>query len=226
MVEVAVRFDGDRLMFKAILFDNDGILVDTERFYFEANRQILGELAPTIDFSRETYRRVFLETNLGLASILRSAGYDDPSFIRQQQEARNARYSALLSDHEVVIEGVEEVLAALAERYAIGIVTSALRHHFDAIHRRSGLLRYVRFVVAHGDYAESKPSPHPYLVGAERSGWAPEACLAVEDSRRGLLAAKAAGCTCWVVPNDLTRGSDFSLADRILNTVADLRTLL
>ncbi|MBK8013031.1 MAG: HAD family phosphatase [Deltaproteobacteria bacterium] len=213
-------------MFEAILFDNDGVLVDTERLYYEANREIIGALTASIEFSPDVYRRMFLESNLGLASILRAAGYDDPSFIRARQEERNVRYSALLALHELVIEGAEAVLAELSERYTIGIVTSSLRYHFDAIHRRTGLLRYVRFVVAHGDYAASKPSPHPYLVGVERSGCAPQACLAIEDSRRGLLSAKAAGCACWVVPGPLTRGSDFGTADRILSELGELRSLL
>ena len=67
---------------------------------------------------------------------------------------------------------------------------------------------------------EAKPAPEPYLRAVERLALAPERCLVVEDSERGLRAAKAAGLVCWVVPSELTRGGRFGDADAVLEDFA------
>jgi beta-phosphoglucomutase-like phosphatase (HAD superfamily) len=108
----------------------------------------------------------------------------------------------------------------------MGIVTSSEKEHFGLIHRNSGLLQYFDFVIASGDYANSKPHPDPYLEAVRRSGVAPENCLVVEDSRRGLAAAVAAGLRCVVIPSSLTRTSEFPGAHRILNHIREVPPLL
>jgi len=94
------------------------------------------------------------------------------------------------------------------------------------IHRRTDLLRHVDFVLADGDYARHKPDPDPYLAAVERSGCLPEECVAVEDSERGLLAAKAAALKCLIIPTALTRGGDFSRADKVLRTIREVPSVL
>ena len=94
--------------------------------------------------------------------------------------------------------------------------------HFDIIHQASGLLQYFDFVLAREDYGKSKPDPEPYLAAVARSGVAPERCVAVEDSARGLTAAKAAGIACIMVPTDFTRALDFSAADKVLGSVQEV----
>ena len=71
-------------------------------------------------------------------------------------------------------------------------------------------------------YANSKPSPDPYLLGLERLGVAADDALVVEDSPRGLQAAMAAGIRCVIVRNALTRGHDFPGAHRVVDTMAEL----
>ena len=72
------------------------------------------------------------------------------------------------------------------------------------------------------DYGKSKPNPDPFLTAVIRYGLQPEHCIIVEDSERGLKAAKAAGIKCVVVPNALTRGNDFSGAYRVLESVSEV----
>jgi beta-phosphoglucomutase-like phosphatase (HAD superfamily) len=104
----------------------------------------------------------------------------------------------------------------------MGIVTSSKKEHFEIIHRRTGFLPYFDFVVGEGDYRRSKPDPEPYRIAIERGGGRADECLAIEDSERGLRAAKGAGLSCWIIPTPLTADSDFSEADRI---VADIRRI-
>ncbi len=100
----------------------------------------------------------------------------------------------------------------------MGIVTSARRDDFYAIHRKLALLPYFEFVVMEGDYAKSKPYPDPYLVGLDRLGLDANQCLAVEDSPRGLQSAIAAGIDCVIIKSELTAGYDFSGASHIVES--------
>jgi beta-phosphoglucomutase-like phosphatase (HAD superfamily) len=75
-------------------------------------------------------------------------------------------------------------------------------------------------VLTRETYSHSKPHPEPYLTAVERLGANPAGCLVIEDSERGLIAAKAAGLACWVVPSALTRHESFDAADAVLPDLA------
>ena len=113
------------------------------------------------------------------------------------------------------------MVSTLARRYRMAIVTSSQRDHFEQIHRSTRLLQHFELVLTHGDYARAKPEPDPYLMALERLSLPAEACLVIEDSERGLRAAKAAGLACWVIPTALTRAGDFRAADQVLESVGD-----
>ena len=108
----------------------------------------------------------------------------------------------------------------------MAIVTSSHRAHFEAIHRSTGLPQFFEFVLAREDYGLSKPDPEPYLSAVARLGLSAGECLVIEDSERGLRAAKAAGLTCWVIPSALTASSNFAAADRRFDSLAELRNVL
>jgi HAD superfamily hydrolase (TIGR01509 family) len=147
--------------------------------------------------------------------------------IAELKRRRDERYRTLLLAEDVMIPGVSELLSALDARVRMAIVTSSKRVHFDAIHRRTGLPRHFELILAREDYVASKPDPEPYQTAVARLQLPAAECLVIEDSERGLRAAKAAGLTCWVVPSQLTRASNFELADRRFECLDDLgRALL
>ena len=84
------------------------------------------------------------------------------------------------------------------------------------MHGRAGILHHFELALTREQYVAAKPDPESYLTAACRLGVAPERCLVVEDSERGLRAARSAGMTCWVVPSELTRELAFGGADAIL----------
>src|SRR5262249_41012478 len=104
----------------------------------------------------------------------------------------------------------------------MGVVTSSRRDHFDLIHERTGLLQYFDFVLTAGDYPRTKPHPDPYLAAVERSGVEAGACMAIEDSERGLEAATQAGVRCIVVPTALTCCGRFEQAHLVLQSVREI----
>jgi HAD superfamily hydrolase (TIGR01509 family) len=207
----------------AIFWDNDGVLVDTEHLYFRATREVLS--AVDFTFSREQYIELLLIQSCGPWHLVEAAGVSAEK-IQSLREERDALYRDLLREGPRVLPGVEDVLAELHGRCAMGIVTSSKREHFDLIHQSSGLLPYFDFVIAAGDYANPKPEPDPYLRAIERSGMNPADCLVIEDSPRGLLAATRAGLRCIVIPTPLSADCDFSGAYRVLTDVRQLDPLL
>ncbi|MBM3817858.1 MAG: HAD family phosphatase [Acidimicrobiia bacterium] len=206
-------------MIRAILWDNDGVLVDTEHLYFQANRDVLASIG--IDLAEEQYLDLFMVQGCGAWHLAEQRGLP-PAEIERLRDERNARYTRLLRLEPRGLPGVEDVLAALHGKYVMGVVTSSRKDHFAVIHEATGFLKYFDFVVASGDYARSKPAPDPYLLAVDRSGVAVEECLAIEDSERGLAAALAAGLRCVVVPSGLTRRQTFSGAHRVLGSVSEV----
>ena len=208
---------------KAIFWDNDGVLVDTEHLYFQATQDVLASVG--IPLNRDDYVELFLVQGRGAWHVAEQRGID-PGDIERLRNERNALYSDLLAQAPRVIPGVTQVLDALHGKYVMGIVTSSRKDHFDVIHRATDLLKYFDFVLTASDFTRVKPDPEPYLRAVERSGVGAQACVAIEDSARGLEAARGAGIGCIVVPTALTQGSDFSGADRILGSIAEILDVL
>jgi HAD superfamily hydrolase (TIGR01509 family) len=208
---------------KAVFWDNDGVLVETEHLYFEANRRVLESAGVVL--TEDQYIALFLVQGRGAWHLLEERGVaaEDIDRLRNQ---RNDLYTALIREAPRAVPGVEEVLKSLHGKYTMGVVTSSRKDHFQAIHESTGLLKYFDFVLAIGDYARSKPEPDPYLGAIERSGAAPDECIAIEDSERGLIAATRAGLRCLVVPSALTRRQAFPGAYRVLSGVSEIPNVL
>jgi HAD superfamily hydrolase (TIGR01509 family) len=203
--------------FAAILFDNDGVLVDTEGFYFQANREALARFGVALD--RESYVDLFLRASRGAWDRLRERGVGERE-IDAARAARDRRYQELLGEGDLLLPGVAAGLAALAGRFRLAIVTSSEPEPFTAVHARAGILHHFELALTREQYEKAKPQPEPYLRAVERLRVPPERCLVVEDSERGLRAAKAAGLACWIVPSELTRGGAFEGADAVLDDFA------
>jgi HAD superfamily hydrolase (TIGR01509 family) len=205
---------------KGILWDNDGVLVNTEHLFYESNRELFAEHG--IDLTPQQFFDWFLIENCGAWHLLHDKGYSktDTDALRA---SRNARYSRLLASADrLAVDGIEHTLHRLWKRIPMGVVTSAKAEHFDLIHQKLQLRRFFDFVVTEEDASDSKPSPEPYLLGLKRLGIAASECLAVEDSPRGLQAARAAGIACIVLKHPLTHGFLFDGAYRVVNDAAQL----
>ena len=208
-------------MIKAIFWDNDGILVDTEGIFFRANLETLAGVGISLQW--EQFEEISLAKGGSVLQLAEKPGTDAFYKLRNR---RDAIYADLLTREPLVIDGVRDVLDALRGKYIMGIVTSSGHEHFEIIHRQSGLLPYFQFVLTMKDCEHFKPHPEPYLKAIELAGCSPEECLVVEDSPRGLAAAVAAGIRCVVIPNKFTSGNHFTGACKILNSVKELPAVL
>ncbi|MDD5099931.1 MAG: HAD family phosphatase [Syntrophales bacterium] len=206
-------------MIRAIFWDNDGVLVDTEKLYFQATRELLQKAG--VELTEALFRRISLQEGRSAFDLALEKGVSQKQIDRLHEE-RNRRYTELVEEGVRILDGVEETLAKLSGRVLQAIVTSSRRAHFDAIHAGTGLRSHFDFILTREDYLLSKPDPEPYRLAVTRSGFRPEECLVVEDSERGLRAAFAAGIRCIVVPNDLTRGGAFAGAWRVLPSCREI----
>ena len=208
--------------YQFILWDNDGVLVDTEQWYFAATREALAELG--VDLPMDTYQQIMIQGRSSWELALQAGVHPDRP--QHGQERRDALYQAHLRTENLRIEGVLEVLAELAQHYQMAIVTTCKRRDFELIHRNPDLLQFMQFVLVREDYVESKPHPEPYLTALQKFSAAPQQALVIEDSERGLRAARAAGIDCAVVDYHFTRSHDFSAAQYRLHKLAQLPQLL
>lgn len=209
-------------MLKAVFWDNDGVLVDTEELYFEATRAVLEQAGFSLTVAE--YTDVGLGQGRSVFEKAREVLGDEE--VERLRNARNVRYAERLALGITALDGIESVLAALHGRVTMGVVTSSNAHHFEIIHRTTGLLRYFDFVLTNGDYEQTKPHPSGYLAALARCRLTPQQCIVIEDSERGLAAARAAGLRCIIVPRGLTRGGSFTGAYRVLDEVAEIGGVL
>lgn len=204
-------------MYKAILWDNDGILVNTEKWYFEATKIVMEEEGYSLTL--DIYRDTFLKNNTGAWHLLNNTSAD---YIMRLRIKRNKIYSSFLQTKNIVNKGVSDILDSVNGKYNMGIVTSSRKDHFDIIHSRTNLLKYFKFIITSDDFTCSKPSPEPYLLGIKKTGYNASECIAIEDSERGVVSAKKANLFCIAIPNEMTNSGDFSKADIIINDLKEI----
>jgi HAD superfamily hydrolase (TIGR01509 family) len=206
-------------MIRAVFWDNDGVLVDTEILYFQATRELLAGTGVVL--TEALFKRISLTEGRSAFALAAERGVPQAEIDRLHTE-RNRRYTRLLEGGVRIMDGVPETLAALKGEVIQGIVTSSRREHFETMHRGTGLIPHFDFILTREDFTLSKPDPEPYLKAMDRCGLAPAECLVVEDSPRGVEAAIAAGIRCLAVPNDLTRGSAFAGAWRVIGNCREV----
>jgi HAD superfamily hydrolase (TIGR01509 family) len=202
-----------------VLWDNDGVLVDTEGLYFRACQTVLKTVG--IDLTLEQFKEVSLRRGESTLKLAEDRGISDAEITCLRLQ-RDRLYVEFLRAQSCVIDGVEEVLRPLHGKVRMGVVTSTHREHFEIAHAKTGLTKYLDFVITHEDYEHSKPHPEPYLTALKRYGLRPQDCVAIEDSERGLVAARAAGLECLVVLSEWTKSGDFREARRVLKSVREV----
>ncbi|MFW2567719.1 HAD family hydrolase [Aliarcobacter butzleri] len=207
---------------KYILFDNDGVLVETENWYYEANKKALKKLGLDLDF--EFYQSIMIKG--GSAFELAQINQIENDVIEKHRKIRDKYYQEFLQTKDLTIPNVKKVLNNLSKKYKMAIVTTSRRVDFELIHKNRGISDFMEFILCVEDYAKAKPNPEPYLKGLEKFGAKNEETIVVEDSQRGLISAVNAKIDCAIVKNKFTITQDFSKAKYFLETIEELEAIL
>jgi HAD superfamily hydrolase (TIGR01509 family) len=206
----------------AILFDFDGVIVDSESLHHRAYELALTPHGlSSIPF--EVYADRFSNRGLGLEYCVEQIpGLD----ITRMKQAKDRFFRELLEAEARLLPGVETALRSLSADRRLAIATGSPSEAAKSVLERFDLTACFQQVIGRGDYRRDKPAPDAFLRACAALGENPAHCLAVEDSLKGMRAARGGGIPCVVVPNAYTRGGDFTPAAAILSRVDELTPAL
>ncbi len=208
----------------AILFDMDGVLMDSEPLHLRATQMTLGDRARS--FTERDNRAFIGATDPEVFRVLRVL-FDLDASTAELVNRKRAHLIALVRREGRRLPGVPDVPLRLRRTgLRLGLVSASARPVIDAVLDAVGLSGAFDTVVSGDEVARGKPAPDGFLMAARRLAIGPERCFVVEDSRNGVLAAKAAGMTVAAVPGPATADEDFSPADLILPSLEALPKVL
>jgi len=208
-------------MTEAVVFDLDGILVQTEEVWDEVREALARERGGRYD--AEAQRAM-----MGMSSLEWSRFMHDELGIPESPEEISAevvrRMEARYRERLPLIAGAREAVERMAARWPLGLASSSNRPLIDAVLELAGLREHFRATVSSEEVPRGKPAPDVYLEAAGRLGVDPELCAAIEDSQSGIRSAKAAGMAVVAIPNPSFPPGDDALAeaDVVLESLADL----
>jgi HAD superfamily hydrolase (TIGR01509 family) len=211
---------------RALLFDFDGLILDTESSEFHSVGLIFSEHGLVLD--RSEWQGIIGTADHPHWTELLEQALGRPLEDRDAVIVRHREHHRVSVSAEVVRPGVVELLdEAAGAGVPAAVVSSSSASWVEGHLERLGLRDRFAEVVTRddlrdGDPGRTKPAPDLYLLAAERVGAAPEACVVFEDSPNGVAAAVAAGMPVVAVPGPMTTGLDFSAADRVVPSLADV----
>jgi beta-phosphoglucomutase len=203
----------------AIVFDFDGVLANSEPLHLRSYQAVLADLGISIDRD-EYYTRYLGFDDVGaFKAIARARQKDwDEGEIAALVARKTVVFDDMLGSTAVLYPTAVACVERLAGRFPIGIASGALRHEIEAVLRSSGIDRHIRFIVAAGETELGKPAPDPYRRAAELHGLPSDRCVAVEDSRWGIVSAKAAGLRCVGITHTYP-ATELATADAIIDSL-------
>jgi HAD superfamily hydrolase (TIGR01509 family) len=203
---------------RAIVFDMDGLMIDSEKIYWAVGREIAREFGKEV--SDQTLGRMMGRSPLDSVVIFaQETGITmEPTALHELREARVLR--ALKAGVEPM-PGLMDVLRKFKPRYKLGIATSAPQHSVDVILGGLKIEHYFDAIQTSDDVKNGKPEPEIYLKAFARLGTPPIEGVVLEDSSNGATAGKRSGAYVIAVPSSYTRDQDFSYADEVAINLAD-----
>ena len=207
-------------MIEAVVFDMDGVLIDSEQVWDDVREGLARERG-----GRWTERAQ--RDMMGMSSPEWSAYMHDVVGLPESPDEINRevveRMLARYTDGPQWLHGAVDAVRRLGERRPLGLASSSNRVVIEAVLAAGGITECFQATVSSEEVARGKPAPDVYLEAARRLGVPPERCTAVEDSHNGILSAKAAGMRCVAIPNaHYPPGAATAEADAVVGSVQEL----
>ena len=209
-----------------ILFDLDGVLIDSEPQHFRAWRRTMQQYGVEIDF--EHYKPCIGSTNEILFRIYRDHyGFDVQKHPDLEEEYRKYRLVVEREEGVIPMPEVRETVQALYDRgYRMAVASSSPQDYIEYCVKAIGVLDCFSYLFSGRRAPHPKPAPDTFLMTADFLGADPAQCVVIEDSENGSKAAKAAGMLCIGIDNPGSGDQDLSAADIRITKLRELLPLL
>jgi HAD superfamily hydrolase (TIGR01509 family) len=208
-------------LISAVIFDMDGVIVDSEQVWDEVREQYVRETGGT-------YTESATRDMMGMSSVEWSRYMAESLGVPGTPDEINAaivqRMLARYGESPPLIPGAVDAVRGCAERWPLAVASSSNPELIEVVLDVAGLHDVIPVVVSSQEVARGKPAPDVYLEAALRLGVDPHTCAAVEDSHNGIRSAKAAGMRVIAIPNPHFPPDEEALAqaDIVLRSVAEL----
>lgn len=208
-------------MLQAFIFDMDGVIIDSEPIHFEVDIQTMSYLGH--DISKEDLEKYVGTTNPAMWQSIRQE-YNLLQTVEEIIEYQSAKKISTLRGLEIEpIEGIKELIINLKEYdIPVAIASSSPRGFIEEVLSKLGMENDFDCVVSGEEVAQGKPAPDVYIEAARQLGVDVKRCLVLEDSRNGIIAAKAAGMRCIGFVNPNSGNQDLSKADYIVEDIREI----
>jgi beta-phosphoglucomutase len=208
---------------EAILFDMDGVILDSMPYHFKAWQEAFATVGIQVD-QKEIYLREGEKGEVTAQEIWDKSGKDSsPAKVKQLLKLKESIFQRIC--HPRVFEGVEELLLELKKRhFLLGLITGTSRGEVERI-LPSDLLGLFDTIITGDQVERGKPFPDPYLLAIKTLRIEPRSCLVIENSPNGILSAKQAGLQCLALTTSLPK-EYLQEADQIVNSWAQLKDIL
>ena len=208
-------------MIKAVIFDLDGVLIDSEPLHCKADTQLLRELGA--DPPANYFDRFTGWTDAAMWEAIKSDYHLTKSIDQLMKMQVPIKLNLLQEGAYKAIPGIVELLEEInTVRIPIAIASSSPRKFIEAAVKKIGIEQYFKILVSGEEIERSKPEPDIFLKAATLLNVSPSECLVVEDSKSGTIAAKKAGMKCIGYQNVNSGNQDLSNADFIVNDIREI----
>jgi len=209
--------------YQAIIFDMDGVIIDSEPLHERAYLEIFSEMgyAETHGVNFDDY---IGRTDKALIEDF-VAKHQPPFTVQNLSDWKKDRFLRLMRNEDPIFEDLPELVERLAARYPLAVASGSLHPIIDAVLALKNLRQHFRVCVSSSDVAHGKPAPDIFLHTANLMGVTPRDCCVIEDSAAGVAAGRAAGMNVIAITNSLPRAK-LSGATHIVDSYAEIDQLL
>ncbi|RCV65526.1 putative hydrolase of the HAD superfamily [Methanophagales archaeon] len=208
-------------MIKAIIFDLDGVLLDSVGRDMAISVRIFKKFGYSITKADEQYIIGWHPTDRisHFAKKFEIAEEEQRLILEEEKQL----YRELWDSTSKLLPGVKETLETLKERgITLALATTSTSDSVRKFLHKFRLLGYFTLILTREDVSERKPNPEIYIKADDELGYNHDEIIVVEDTEIGVRAAKSAGLNCVAVPNQYTKKQDFSMADYVIESIAEL----
>ncbi|WP_435578488.1 HAD family hydrolase [Gilvibacter sp.] len=207
---------------KAVLFDMDGVIIDSEPLHHEAYFKMFEKVG--IEVSDELYESFTGRSTKEISDEL-VAQFNTAESAEELTRLKRMYFYELFdySPNLQLIDGVRDAMIRFHEaRLKLVVASSASMENIKRVFNRFELDQYFVGKISGADLPKSKPHPEIFQKAAQMAGHKPEDCFVIEDATNGIKAAKAAGIYCYAFNSTHSTGQDYRLADRVITSFSEI----